>query len=254
MHLSFSKLTNYLQCPYRLVLLQTQPELEVFIPQVRGLYIHEYMERRLRRDINGEDVRLDDIVDTILENKRGQRFFRFDVRKAVQDIKHLDVWYEQLLAFCRKHHVVRCETEKEVRRSTGEYDVLGVIDVVAYTPTGAFIIDLKSSNKIGEYTPQQVVLYSWLLKGNDIAVDRGCLYFFKSDGTTEEKWFPFEENTKLLGWMLRLFNRIGTVLEYEMFEYLPPNTSQRTCHPNRCSVYYMCPHAHKQSLGLPYEY
>jgi len=240
MRLSFSMLSNYLQCPFRLALLQTKPDTLLFEPQYIGLYAHEWIERYLRMHINREPVSLktEDIHKAIL---REDRILVFTPEPP--DEKMLKDWADRVLD---EHltNVHRIETEAKIEKQFGRHIISGVADILCFNRTKNFVIDLKRSNQVKKYDAKQTTLYSWLL--SDYDVRESHLVFLKDDGSIETVTFELYQNTNLLKWMLNTLHRIGDILENELYDYLPPNTGNRTCHPNRCSVYYMCPFANPE--------
>lgn len=239
MRLSFSLLTNYLQCPFRVALLQTKPDTLLFEPQYTGLYAHEWVERYLRMKINCEAVSLkrNDIHKAIM---REDRIVVGNPQPPEE--KLMKEWAEQILDTILTG-VNKIHTELRLEKQYGEHIVTGIADVLAIKPEGNFVIDLKRSNFVKHYDAKQTTLYSWLL--SDYKVTTSHLVFLKDNGSIEDVAFQLSQNQNLLNWMLNTLDKIGNILENELWEYLPPNIGNRTCHPNRCSVFYMCPYGNE---------
>lgn len=245
-NLSFSYLTNYLQCPFRLSLLIHRPEVMLFKPQFHGLFVHEWIQRYVRKHINGEEVSLkeEDVLSVIIKQ---DRIPTFDIHEALGeiDIRRLNSWGQQLHDFLRSYKVHTVKTEHRIEKHHRGFLFVGVLDILAYTPDGCIVIDLKHTDKVKGYDGKQVTFYSWLLDG--IRVEHVFLYFLKSGGRTEAVEFELKSQEGLLRWMLHKMEQIGHIIANELWEYLPPKPFNRTCHPNRCGVYYLCPYG-----GLSY--
>lgn len=225
-----------------------RPETLLFKPQFHGLFVHEWVQRFVRNRINGEELSLntEDVLSAVMQQDRVPTF---DIHHALNGIKeeNLVSWGEQLCGFLSGHGVHTVKTEHRIEKPYKGFLYVGVIDILAYTPGGCIVIDLKNSDKVKEYDGKQVTFYSWLLDG--VNVTHAYLYFLKSRGATEHIEFELKRHEELLRWMLHKMEQIGHIIANELWEYLPPKPFSRTCHPNRCGVYHLCPYG-----ALSYEH
>lgn len=252
LRISYSVLLNYLQCPFRSLLLwQLQPKTALFEPQFIGLYAHEYVERYLQTAINGEQPSMEymAVVQDILNQDRE---IAFDLEKAKEKIDALPMqqWAETVYQFLAEKGCHTVETEQKIvvkyEGKTTDFEISGIADVVAHLPNETIIIDLKRSDWMKHYDDKQLTIYSYVF--GKYKVKNTYLLFMKKDGTVEPVHYEIKENSKLLHWMLSEMEKVVFCLENDLQEYFPPHTWHRTCHPNRCSVWHLCPHGQQTNI------
>lgn len=235
--LRYSTLTNYRQCPFRLVLLDKMGKQPLFVPQYVGLYTHFYIESFLRNEVNGENLPLDDetIHRMAIENRLVTD--EDEMRKAVKRLP-LSMWREKVLSFVRSLGVMRLETEVLVQRG----NIYGTMDILAETEDEYIIIDLKRSELVEHYSSDQMNLYAYLVRGKlkDKPLNRVFLVFLLWSGVAIRE-YRLDTRKERLKAMLDELERIRVICENDLYEYLPPNPAHRTCHPNRCAVWSFCP-------------